>query len=69
MRWIRENDYEKVMRTEVEPYVSSRRECGFDVFLSDCRKNSLDISDNLHYYIIIITRIYDKIYLFLKFSV
>ena len=30
MRWIRENDYEKVMRTEVEPYVSSRRECGFD---------------------------------------
>ena len=30
MRWIREKDYEKVMRTEVEPYVSSRRECGFD---------------------------------------
>jgi hypothetical protein len=23
MRWIREKDYEKVMRTEVEPYVSS----------------------------------------------
>ena len=30
MRWIRENDYEKVMRTEVEPYVSARKECGID---------------------------------------
>ena len=30
MRWIRENDYEEVMRTEVEPYVSARKECGFD---------------------------------------
>ena len=30
MRWIRENDYEEVMRTEVEPYVSARKECGID---------------------------------------
>ena len=30
MRWIRENDYEKIMRTEVEPYVSARKECGID---------------------------------------
>ena len=30
MRWIREDDYEKVMKTEVEPYVSQRKECGFD---------------------------------------
>lgn len=30
MRWIRENKYEEVMRTEVEPYVSARKECGID---------------------------------------
>ena len=30
MRWIREDGYEKVMKTEVEPYVSQRKECGFD---------------------------------------
>ena len=30
MHWILEKDYEKVMRTEVEPYVSARKECGFD---------------------------------------
>ena len=30
MRWIRENKYDEVMRTEVEPYVSARKECGID---------------------------------------
>lgn len=30
MRWITEENYEQVMKTEVEPYVDARRECGFD---------------------------------------
>ena len=31
MQWITEERYDEVMRREVEPYVASRKECGFDL--------------------------------------
>ena len=30
MRWIPEEDYEQIMKTEVEPWLAARRETGFD---------------------------------------